>query len=76
MLKQNPKDPVWVVQLTIPERVTGTTVLGVNGAPMATKVEHGEQTEITVHAADEKAAKAYVEQQNPGANVLKVEASQ
>lgn len=69
-LKQEPKYPVWLVRLQIPVAHRGTTVLGADGQPMGFGPTYGDESEITVHAKDEAAAKAYVEQHNPGAKVL------
>lgn len=72
-MKQNPKEPVWLVRYNNVVSQTMSTVLGADGKPIATRVEYGPEDEITVHAKDEADARLRVETQNPGIKILSVE---
>jgi len=73
MIKQNPKDPIWLVVLQVRCSNEPSRIVGADGRSAMLSATYEEPSEITVHAPDESTAKAYVEQQNPGAKVASAE---
>lgn len=72
--KQNPKDPHWLVRYKIVHSVT-SNILKPDGTPFIATVDVGEE-EMTVAAPDADAAKAFIEQQNPGIKIVAVDKSE
>lgn len=73
MIKPNPKDPVWIVRYQNVISQAMSPIVGPDGKPVALRTEYGPEDEITAHGKDEEAARAYVEQQNPGIKILSAE---
>jgi hypothetical protein len=69
-IKENPKDPLWVVKLKVAHSVELSMVVGPDGKPAARVLSTHPESTTTCHAPDEEVAKAYVRQQNPGALIL------
>lgn len=68
MLKQNQKDPIFVVRLQMPRSCSCTE----RGEVLAV-TEYEPEQETTVHAKDEQTATKYIMQQNPWSKVSSAE---
>lgn len=75
MLKQNAKDPLWVVRMCVVTSSELGMIVGADGLPMQINVNpvYGPEHETTVHAPDENHAREFMRQQNPGAKIVLVE---
>jgi hypothetical protein len=70
ILRENPKDPLWAIVLKVAHSTDPSPIVGPDGRPARTVTSFHPECETTCHAPDEAAARAYVVQQNPGAQVV------